>query len=96
MNINGKTMIFKNKFGYYTTISRKTDNEYEDMYITVQLPKGTELENQTKINITKGFISFFKTKNGLAVPKFVIQEFNAEETTQNDDFEIMSEDMLPF
>lgn len=101
MNINGKTMIFKREYEgksfYSTNISNKDINgEYTNMYISVQLPKGTELDNQTKVNITKGFISFYKNKNGLAVPKFVIQEFETEETKQNDDFEIMQEDMLPF
>lgn len=99
MNINGKTMIFKNEYGYSTSISNKTkEGQYESMYITAQLPKGTELENRTRINVTKGFISFYKNKNGLAVPKFVIQEFETEqkETTQNDDFDENFGEPLPF
>lgn len=99
MNISGNAIIFRNEYGYSTTISNKNqEGKYENMYVTAQFPKGTELENKTRINITKGFVSFYKNKNGLAVPKFVIQEFTTEkkETTQNDDFEIMQDDMLPF
>lgn len=94
MNITGKTMIFRNGYGYYTTISNKNkEGQYENMYITAQLPKGTELENKTKINITKGFISFYRNKNGIAMPKFVIQEF---ETENNEDYEENFGNDLPF
>ena len=80
MNISGNTFIFKGKFGYYTTVSNKNQNgEYENMQISVQLPKEAELENKTKINITKGFLSFYKSKEGLPKIKAVIQEFNLEE-----------------
>ena len=64
------------------------------MYVTIQLPKGTELENKTKINVTKGFISFYKNKNGLAIPKFVIQEFKTEQ--ESEDYEENFGEPLPF
>jgi hypothetical protein len=95
MNINGNTMIFKNEYGYSTSISNKNkEGQYESMYVTIQLPKGTELENKTKINVTKGFISFYKTKNGLAVPKFIIQEFETEQ--ESEDYEENFGNDLPF
>jgi hypothetical protein len=88
-------MIFKNEYGYSTSISNKNkEGQYESMYITVQLPKGTELENKTRINVAKGFISFYKTKNGLAVPKFVIQEFETEQGSE--DYEENFGEPLPF
>ena len=84
LNINGKSIIYKNIYGYSTSISNKNkEGQYESMYITIQLPKGTELENKTKINITKGFISFYKNKNGIAMPKFVIQEFETEQESED-------------
>ena len=95
MNINGTTMIFKNEYGYSTSILNKNkEGQYESMYITVQLPKGTELENKTKINITNGFISFYRNKNGIAMPKFVIQEFETEQATEN--YEENFGEPLPF
>ena len=81
--------------GYSTSISNKNkEGQYESMYVTIQLPKGTELENKTKINVTKGFISFYKNKNGLAIPKFVIQEFKTEQ--ESEDYEENFGEPLPF
>ena len=95
LNINGKSIIYKNIYGYSTSISNKNkEGQYESMYITIQLPKGTELENKTKINITKGFISFYKNKNGIAMPKFVIQEFETEQ--ESEDYEENFGEPLPF
>lgn len=83
MNIIGEILIFRNEFGYSTSISRKNQNgEYERMYISVQLPKGVELENKTKINITKGFLSFYKNKQGLPQIKVVVMEYKTNEEVQ--------------
>ena len=83
MNITGETLIFRNEFGYSTSISRKNqDGEYEKMYLSVQLPKGVELENKTKINITKSFLSFYKNKQGLPQVKIVVMEYKTDEEVQ--------------
>lgn len=80
MNITGKTMIFKSEYGYSTAISNKNQNgEYDRMYLSIQLPKGTELENKTIIDITKGFLSIYKTKEGLPKIKIVVMEFTTDE-----------------
>ena len=70
MNItNNNTMIYvkedKNgKKHYRARVSRKNqNNEYENGYIDIRLPKDTELENKTKIDITKGFLSFYNYKD---------------------------------
>ena len=89
MNISGIMRIFKSEYegkpNYSTTISKKDQfGNYENMYITVQLPKDVELENKTRIDVTRGFISFYKTKQGLPKVKAVVQEFKpvvAEEPT---------------
>jgi hypothetical protein len=104
MNISGKTRIFKNEKGLYTTISnKKDDGTYENMYISVNFKKGIELENNTEINITKAFLSFYKTKDGLPKMKFVVMEFEIEdnyiaeerEAIQNENSYNFSDD-LPF
>lgn len=83
MNITGETLIFRNEFGYSTSISRKNQNgEYEKMYLSVQLPKGVEIENKTKINITKAFLSFYKNKQGLPQIKIVVMEYKTDEELQ--------------
>ena len=80
LNINGKVMIFKNQYGYSTTISKKNqDGEYTNMYVSIQLPKNIELENKTVIEITNGFLSFYNTKDGLPKIKIVVMEFTTDE-----------------
>lgn len=90
MNITGKIIIFKSEYGYSTAISKKNqDGEYENMYLSVQLPRGVELENKTIINITKAFLSFYKNKDGLAKPKIVVMEYtiDADEQYKQDERE---------
>ena len=83
MNISGKTMIFKSEYGYSTTISNKNqEGQYDKMYLSVQLPKGIELENKTMIEITKGFLSFYQTKEGLPKIKIVVMEYKIDEEEQ--------------
>lgn len=100
MNISGNTMIFKGEYGYSTAISKKNDDgTYDKMYLSIQLPKGTELENKTKINITNGFLTFYQTKEGLPKPKIVVMQFEPEYKEQAEDItdDIMSFDgELPF
>ena len=80
LNINGKVMVFKNQYGYSTTISKKNqDGEYTNMYVSIQLPKNIELENKTVIEITNGFLSFYNTKDGLPKIKIVVMEFTTDE-----------------
>lgn len=102
MNIVGKTKVFKNENNgnvYYTTsISNKNrEGQYEYMTVDIQLPRGAELENKTDIDITNGFLSFYKTKNGLAKIKYVVMDFVVidNNTTTGNDYGF-SEDSLPF
>ena len=93
MNITGKTMIFKSEYGYSIAISNKNqEGNYDKMYLQVQLPKGIELENKTMIEIQNGFITFYKTKEGLPKLKLVIMEF----TTENNELPELDSSELPF
>lgn len=102
MEIRGETMIFANeKGGYSTTISnKKQDGTYDNMYIAVNFKKGVTLENKTKIDITNGFLSFYKNKNGLALLKIVVMDFEIKgevETMQEEnEYEITDNSDLPF
>lgn len=100
-NITGEILVFKNERGYSTTISNKDINgNWDRMYITLQLPKGQELDNRAVILVTKGFLTFYKDKNGMAKPKAVLQEYNIigqEPTNEDVPFnETYNEDDLPF
>lgn len=82
MNIFGKTRIYKKELNgntlYSTAISSKNnEGKYENLYMSVQLPKGTELQAiVTDIYVVKGFISFYINRDNIKVPKLVITEFN--------------------
>lgn len=85
MNItSNNTMIFAKEFDgkmhYRAGMSRKNqNNEYEKAYIDVRLPKDVSIADRTKINITKGFLTFYKTKEGKDIWYIVVQEFTTEE-----------------
>lgn len=96
LNINGKTIIYKNTYGYSTAISnKKQDGTYERMYVSLQLPKGVEVENKTYIEITKGFLAFYKDKNGLPKIKVVAMEIKQDEPKQEENY-FSDSDSLPF
>lgn len=94
MNIQGKCMIFSSEKGYSTSISKKNqDGQYERMYLTVQLPKEDILENKTQIDVKEGFLSFYKTKEGLPRLKLVVMKYEIEK--KEEEYTIDSAD-LPF
>lgn len=97
MNITGKTICYKNEFGYSTAIlNKKQDGTYERMYVSLQLPKGVEVENKTYIEITKGFLAFYKDKNGMSKIKIVAMEIKQDESKQEVQEDFYSSDSLPF
>lgn len=97
-DLKGKTIkIWENgKDGkvYYSTSlgNKKEDGSYENMYISVQLPKNVAIHNGDEVLIEKGFITFYKDSNGLPKLKIVIMELNDMEFTTSVD----EPDELPF
>lgn len=91
MNITSKDiMIFSKEYNgkmYYRAglSTKKQDGTYIKAYIDIKLPKGVELQNQTKIEITKGFLSFYKNKDNKDVFYIVVQEYAAEEKKEATD-----------
>ena len=74
---------FNGKMFYRARLSKKDKNgQYENGYIDVKLPKDTTIEDKTEINITKGFLSFYKSKENKDVFYIVVQEFSKENATQ--------------
>lgn len=97
MNITGKTICYKNEFGYSTAISnKKQDGTYERMYVSLQLPKGVEVENKTYIEITRGFLTYYKDKNGLPKIKIVAMEIKQDEPKQEEQADFYDSESLPF
>jgi hypothetical protein len=96
MKVTGKTRIFKNEYNgrlnYTTSISnKKEDGTYEKMYLSVQFKKGQETEGN--IEIKDGFLSFYKTKEGLPKLKVVILDYTKED---GDYITLPSDEPLPF
>lgn len=99
IRITGEATIFKNEKGFYSTgISNKLmDGSYDNAYISVQFKKGTELENKTKINITNGFLTFYRNQNDNNKPvfKIMVLEFTKDGDAKEESTNFSSDD-LPF
>lgn len=93
MNVTGETRIYRRDFedangnkrpAYSRSIaSKKYENghqtdEWIREYENVQLPKGAELPDGAKIQVTKAFETVYQTKNGVK-RKLVIQEYKVNE-----------------
>ena len=96
MNISGEARILKDDRGIYKTTLVSTDTNKETgeeekmfMKINVSFKKGIEVKNKTKINITNGFITFFRIDTGEVrengkpdykyFPKLMIMDFEVLE-----------------
>lgn len=76
----GEAMIFAKEHNgrmfYSTGLSKKKpDGEYENGYIDVQFKKGVEVDNKTKIEIGKAWLTFYINKDKRTVPQIFISEF---------------------
>lgn len=77
MNVTGKVKVYKNDKGYYTQL--RNSQSGDKCYLDLSFRKGTEIDNNTFIEITNGFVSFYKTSNGLTKIKIVVLEFTTEQ-----------------
>lgn len=86
-----KIMISKNKDGngYYTKLSNEYNNQKSEMYMSLQIPKGNDLEYG--LYEVDGFLSCFTAKDGTVKPKFVIT--NAIPTTKYEKKETNKENL---
>lgn len=94
MDLVGTMYIYKNQqYGGYSTYI--TNSDKEKMYISVGFRKGQEpTEDKLKIEVTKAFLTFYKTKQGMSKPKIVVMEYTKE---QQDDFmSVPADEELPF
>lgn len=104
MKITERTRIFKkvlnnNQPVYSTSISnKKEDGTYENMYVAVNFKKGTEVENNTEIDIKNGFLSFYTNKEGAKLLKLVITDFEicGKQEIQQNEYSQITDDELPF
>ena len=101
-----KIVISKNKdgYGYYTKLTNEYNNQKSEMYLSLQIPKGNDLEYG--LYEVDGFLTCYTGKDGQVKPKFVVtnaipttkyekkqeikQEIKEEPTQENDPFAEMS------
>lgn len=103
-DITGKMRVFKHTYedkdSFTTSLSnKKEDGTYENMYLTVQFKKDnipTIEEKGTEIVVTKGFISFYKTKEGMPKVKLVVTEYTTDNEAQFVEIQPEDIDSLPF
>lgn len=103
IDVRGEIRILKDDRGVYkTTLVNKEFNDNGDevknfMQIIVGFRKGIELKNKSKIEITNGFMSFFKVKskeideNGDVIyrkyPKLIVLDFKLIEEGIDEPFQ---------
>lgn len=101
MNVTGETKIYRKDFDGRPAYSRRiaskeysqgqTTNNWVSTFENVQLPCGCELQDGTKINITKAFEAVYKDRKGEIKRKLVIQEYEV----MDGDFAAIDDD-VPF
>ena len=88
-----KIKVYKNQFGYTTLAKNKEDK----MYIQVQFKKGIEPNfEQGQIKIKDAFLSMYKNKNGYAIPKLVIMDYEEVTNSESNNEDTIQQDDLPF
>ena len=103
IDVRGEIRILKDERGVYKTtlVSKDFDENGEEikifMQINVGFKKGVELKNKSKIEITEGFISFFRMKskendeNGEVIyrkyPKLIVLDFKLIEDGIDEPFQ---------
>lgn len=100
LRLTGETTIFKNEKGFYSTgISNKLmDGSWDNAYFPVQFKKGVEVENKTKINITNGFLTFYRNANDNNKPvfKIMVLEFTQDGDAREETASTFDNTDLPF
>lgn len=107
MNVTGKTKIFRKDFDGKPAYSRAiSSRKYENgkqgdwlkpVYESVQLPKGTQIEDGTIINVTSAFESSYETRSGEVKRKLVVQEYEVEGAVKTEpEFTALTNDDIPF
>jgi len=79
----GSVMVFAKEYQertfYSIGLSKKgMDGNYINGYINASFRKGVVIPNQTKIEITKGWLDFYINKDKHTVPQIFVMEFETE------------------
>lgn len=102
MNVTGKTKIYRKDYNGKPSYSRAiSSQEYKDgqkgdwitVYEPIQFPKGTDIEDRSIIEVTKGFEATYKTDNGNK-RKLVVMEYKVLDGKNG--FSSLTNEDIPF
>lgn len=104
INVTGEIFIKKTEKGvYYTNTATKKleDDKYDYAPILVGFKKGIELTSFTKIKITNGFLTHFKTQDDAVRNKIIVLDFEVisegkDKAVADNGFAEVTDDDLPF
>jgi len=111
MDVTGETTIYRKDFDGRPVYSRRISakkfengrqiDEWIGVYEPVQLPKGTLLDDKTKITVVDAFESVYQNRNGEVQRKLVIRKFKTDSQVPAVDEEIPNDfaainDDVPF
>lgn len=110
MEIKGETTLYRKDYDGRPVYSRmvsskkfengKTIDEWQNAFQRVQMPRGTDLPNKTKINIISGKEVVYMDKNDRGQIKTLVFEFaevkKAEDQTPTVEEENVSQDIPSF
>lgn len=97
INVTGDTMIFRKDFddrpAYSTSLGKKLqDGTYDNAFINVKFKKGVDIANKTKIDITNGWLTFWKNKEDKPMWEIFINEFTSDAPQEIEGFTELDED----
>ena len=99
LSITGEATIYRSdKFGYplYSIkLSNQIDGVWENDFMQVGLPKGAELQNNTKIQIKHAFFSFYKKSTNEKVHKLIVTSYDIIDQAVGD-IDIPNSDVVNF
>lgn len=92
IEVTGETKVFKKMFddraSYSTSIGKKKqDDTWDNAYINLQFKKGVDIADGTKIDIQKGWLTFYINKDKKPVWQIFVSEFESEKGSLPNGFE---------
>ena len=108
MNVTGTGMVFRNEhetngetwYSYNISVSsKKLDGEYVSTSVPIRFKKGVMVENKTRIDIKKGFLTVREyTKDGdkKKILEIMCMEFGTVTKQEDSGFMPLQDEDIPF
>lgn len=98
LKFTGEVTVYKSQKGFYSvSISNKLmDGSWDNAFFPIQFKKDVVLENKTDINITNGWLKFYRDKDKNPVFQIMALEFTQVGDASEDTATDFSDEPLPF